>query len=156
MGRTRSPIRKEHGTTTAALDGDIKTAALEALVPSELEQHLAMSSARLITFEQVRSEIQAHTEARRGRFAFKRVAAKNTSDPMDVDSFGKGGEKGKKGKGECKNGKKRSKGESQNPNPSKDVCGHSGKKGHLSTESWSNPKNPSGCGGMQHKGAKRN
>ena len=30
------------GTTTAALDEDIKTAALEALVPSELEQHLAM------------------------------------------------------------------------------------------------------------------
>ena len=31
---------KPSGTTTAALDEDIKTAALEALVPSELEEHL--------------------------------------------------------------------------------------------------------------------
>ena len=31
---------KSGGTTTTALDEDVKTAALEALVPSELEQHL--------------------------------------------------------------------------------------------------------------------
>ena len=55
---------KSSGTTTAALCEDIRTAALEALVPSELEQHLAMNRARLITYEQVRSEIQAHIEAR--------------------------------------------------------------------------------------------
>ena len=48
-----------HGTTTTALDEDIKTAALEALVPSELGQHLAMNRSRLITYGQVRSEIQA-------------------------------------------------------------------------------------------------
>ena len=54
--------RKSSGTTTAALDEDINTAALEALVPSELEQHLAMNRARLITYAQVRSEIQAYIE----------------------------------------------------------------------------------------------
>ena len=32
------------------LDEDIKTTALEALVPSELEQHLAMNRARLTTY----------------------------------------------------------------------------------------------------------
>ena len=32
---------------------------LKTLVPGELEQHLAMHRARLITYEQVRSEIQA-------------------------------------------------------------------------------------------------
>ena len=62
---------KWSGTTTAALDEDIKTAALEAPVPSELEQHLAMNRARLITYEQVRSEIQAHTEGRRSQFALQ-------------------------------------------------------------------------------------
>ena len=36
---------KSSGTTTTALDDDIKAAALEALVPSELEQHLAMNRA---------------------------------------------------------------------------------------------------------------
>ena len=46
---------KSSGTTTTALDDDIKTAALETFVPSELEQHLAMNRARLITYEQVRS-----------------------------------------------------------------------------------------------------
>ena len=40
--------------------------------------------------------------------------------------------------------------QNQNPNPNKDsVCWHCGKKGHLSTECWSNPKNQSGSGGTQ-------
>ena len=123
---------------TTVLDEDIRTAALEALVPSELEQHLAMNRARLITNEQVRSEIQACIEARRSQCAFKIVAAKNTSDPMDVDSIGKGGKRG------GKNGKKGGKGHNQshNPNPNKEiVCWHCGKKAHLRTGCWSNPKN---------------
>ena len=40
----RYEASKSSGTTTAALDEDIKTAAL-AVVPSELEQHLAMNRA---------------------------------------------------------------------------------------------------------------
>ena len=111
------------------------TAALEALVPSELEQHLAMNRARLITCEQVRSEIQAYIEARRSQFAFKTVSTKSTSHPMKVDSFGKGGKKGKrgkKGKGDGKRGKKEGQHQNQNPNPSKDiVCWHCGKHGML-------------------------
>ena len=116
---------KSSGTTAAALEKDIKTFAFEALVPSELEQHLAMNRARLTTYEQVRSEIQAYIEARRSQIAFKTVVPKSTSDPVEVDSFGKGSKKGKKGKGDVKNGKKES--QHQNPNPSKDVvCWHCG------------------------------
>ena len=55
-----APIREKHSKTTATLDEDIKTAALEALVPSELEQHRAMNRARLLTYDQVRGEVQAH------------------------------------------------------------------------------------------------
>ena len=44
---------KSSGTTTAALDKDIKTAALEALFPSEQEQHLDMYQTGLITYEHV-------------------------------------------------------------------------------------------------------
>ena len=84
---------KSSGTTSAALDDDIKTAALEALVPSELAQHPAMNRARLITYEQVRREIQAYIEARRSQFTLKTVATKSTSDPMEVESIGKGGKK---------------------------------------------------------------
>ena len=79
---------KSCGTT--ALDDDIKTAALEALVPGEVEEHLAMNRARLITYEQIR------IEARRSKFALKTVALKVNSDPMEVDRCGKGGKKGKK------------------------------------------------------------
>ena len=103
---------------TAALDEDIKRAAPEALVPSEFEQHLAMNRARLTKYEQVRSEIQAYIEARRSQFAFKTVATKSTSDPMEVDGFGKGG---KKGKGDGKSGKNEGQHLNQNPLPSKDV-----------------------------------
>ena len=107
---------KSSGTTTAALDEDIQTAALEALVPSTLEQHLSMNRARQISYEQVRRVIQPNIEARRRHFSFKTVAAKNTSDPMDVDSFGKGGKRGKKGKkgnGDGNNGKKGGKRQNQ-------------------------------------------
>ena len=97
------------------------TAALEAFLQSELEQHLAMNRARLITYEQVRSEIEAYIEARRSQFAFKTVSTKSTSDPMEVDSFGKGGKKGKKGKGDGKSGKKEGQHQNQNQNPSNDI-----------------------------------
>ena len=80
---TKGPSRAER--RPAALDEDIKTAALKALVPSELEQHLAMNRARPITHEQVRIEIQAYIEALQSQFEFKTVAAKSTSDPMDVE-----------------------------------------------------------------------
>ena len=68
---------------------------------------------------------------------------------MDVDSFGKGGQK---------SGKKvmaRTAGREQNPIPNKEVVRwHSGKKGHFSTECWSSPETLSGSGGGQHKGGK--
>ena len=114
---------------------------------------LSMNGARVITYEQVRSEVQAYIDARRSQFAFKTVAAKGTSDPMDVDSFGRGGKKGEKGKKRKGNGKGQN--QSQNPNPSKDVvCWLCGKKGHLSTECWSNPENQSGSGRIPNKGGK--
>ena len=142
---------KSIGTTTEALNEDIKTAALEARVPSKLEQHPAMNRERLITFERVRSP-SLH-EARRSSHS-----GKITSNPMEVDSFGKGGKKSKtskKGKGDSKNGKKGGQNQNQNPNPSKDVvCWNCCKKGHLSTQCWSNLKNQSGSGGIQNKRGK--
>ena len=141
---------KSSGTTNAALDEDIKTAALKAFCPSKLEQHLAMDRKRLIMYEQVRSEIQAYVVACRSHFTFKTDAAKNTSGPMNVDPFGRGGKRGKKGKGDGKNGKKGGKGHNQShsPNPNKEVfCWHCGKQVHLRLECWSNPMNQSGSGG---------
>ena len=45
--------------------------------------------------------------------------------------------------------------QNDDPNPGKDVvCWHCDKKGHLSTECWSNPKNQSSTSGTQNKGGK--
>ena len=73
----------------------IKTVALKALVSTKLEQHFAMTRVWLIVYDRVRSEIQVHTETRWSQFAFKSVAAKNTSDALDVDSFGNGDKRSK-------------------------------------------------------------
>ena len=152
---------KSSGTTTAFLDVHVKTPALEALVPSALEQHLATNRARLITYKQVRSEIQAYTSSPPKSIRIHDSCCTEIfRSDGDEGSFVKGGmkgNKGKKGKGDSKNDKKEDKGEnqSQNPNPSMDaVCWHCGEKGHLSTECWSNPTNQSGSGGNSNKGGK--
>ena len=69
--------RYERSNSSGPMTADIKIAALNALVPSELEQHLALNCARLITYEQVRT--QAYIGARQSQFAFKMIAPKNTS-----------------------------------------------------------------------------
>ena len=106
--RRNEKIKASGSGTVAALDNDLKTAALQALVPSELEQHIAMNRVRLITYEQARGEIQHHIEARRSQFAFKTVAAKKDSSVSTcANSFGEnGGKNGKKQSG-GKGGKKR-------------------------------------------------
>ena len=139
MGGTGSPS----GTTTAALDEDIKTVAREALVPSELEQHLAMNRARLIKYEQFRSEIQGCIEARRIKSHFRELLQRALQLRWMWTALakkGKKGNKGKTGKGDGKNGKIGGKGQnqSQNPNPSKDaVCWLESKE---SVWLWWNPK----------------
>ena len=79
-------------------------------------------------------------------FAFKTVAAKNTSDPTDVGSCGNSGNKAaqdRQEKGKVQEGQERGKGQSQgqNPSPNEEVvwwcCG---KKDHPSTECWSHQK----------------
>ena len=136
-GKTEYERSKSSGPTTAALDDDIKTAAPEVLLSAELEQHLVMNRARLITYEQVRSEIHAYIEARRSQFALKTVASKITSDPMEADCFGKGSKKGKQGKkgmGDAMNVKKEGQHQNLSPNLNKDtVCWHCSKKSNLST-----------------------
>ena len=59
MGGTGLAIRKQQiqSIDDSRSFDDIKKVPLEAIVPSELEQHLSTNSARLITFGQDRSEI---------------------------------------------------------------------------------------------------
>ena len=142
---------KSSGTTTAALDEDVKTAALEVLVPRELEQHLAMKRARRISFEVKSSPTvkpaKVNSHPRQLWQRTPQIRWRWTALAKEAR------EKGKKGKGDGKNGKKEGQKQNQNPNPSKDVvCGQCGKKGHLVE---SKESNQSGSGGIQNKGDKR-
>ena len=67
----------------------------------------------LITYEQVRSEIQAYIEARRSQFAFKTVATKSTSGPTVRQLWQRRQEREVMGN----SGKKEGQYQRQHPNP---------------------------------------
>ena len=107
---------RARGTTTATLDEDIKTAALEALVPSDLEPHLAMHLASLVHVraglrsnsglhrsppKSVRTRDGCCTEHRRstGRGQFRQWQQERQEQRCD----GNGGEKGSKGQRQSQN-----------------------------------------------------
>jgi hypothetical protein len=133
--------KRRAGGTVQPIDDDIKTAALESMVPPELEQHLAMNRARLPTYDHVRAEIQAYIEARRSQGALGSRERPQGASPMEVDVFMKNS-KGSKGGGKSKD-KGKSKGNSTGKigKQASDVeCWNCGKKGHRSAECWSKPK----------------
>ena len=102
-------------------------AALESLVPVELENHLQMNASKFDTYESMRNEVVSYAESRTGariRTGHTQQApergrghqSRGGDDPMDVDSLQKGAGKGKF-TGACR------------------VCG---KVGHKAAECWSN------------------
>ena len=147
--------RRAGGMPTAVLDDDVKTAALEALVPGDLEQHLAMNRSRLSTYQQVRSEIQAFIEARRSQFALKDQGKKHP-DTMDVDIFvrhdggrgkGKGNGKGGKGKGSGKASGKDRVADTGTERDKNLECWTCGKRGHRSADCRQKSNRPSASSG---------
>ena len=100
---------------------DIKTASLEALVPSELKQHLATNRARLTMYGRFDVKSKPTLKPAEVNSHSRQFRQESTSDPMEVDNFGKGGKKGKKGKGDGKSGKKEGQHQNQSPTPSKEV-----------------------------------
>ena len=70
---------------------DIKMAALEALLPEELERHCQLQRSRLDTYQTLREEVVLYAEAR-GYVAPKldqvAKAREDRDDPMDVGGFG--------------------------------------------------------------------
>ena len=135
---------------------DIKTASLEALVPSELKQHLATNRARLTMY---------------GRFDAKK--SKPTLKPAEVNShsgqlrqkapqirwrwttLAKEARKARKGKVMARAARKkvniRIRARIQARRLSVWYCRE---KGHLSTECWSNHKIQSGSSAAQNNGGK--
>ena len=150
--------RRKPDGSMATLDDDIRMAALEAMLPDALENHVQLNRARLDTYAKLRAEIMLYTEAKAGT-AMKEGTrvSQGYGDgggqaPMDVDSFqqkgkygkGKGDYKGGKGKGDYKGGKGRddhkgkSKGDGgKGSSASKKPCFICGKLGHMWRDCWS-------------------
>ena len=109
---------------------DILMAALESLVPTDLEVHLQMNSSRFETYDAIRAEVLAFIESRTGSRMTETKVHKHDKirdDPMDLDSVVKG--KGKnKFSGSCY------------------ICG---KVGNKATECWSRDR-------TSNKGSGRN
>ena len=73
-------------------------AALESMVPIDLENHMKMNHSKFETYEEMREEIMTFLEGRTGEKIKDIVKRdKDIQDPKDVDSLGKG-DRGK-GKG---------------------------------------------------------
>ena len=70
---------------------DIKMAALEALLPEDLERHCQLQRSRLDTYQKLRQEVDIYAKAR-GYVAPKQgqvsKAREDRDDPMDVGGFG--------------------------------------------------------------------
>ena len=129
-------------------------AALEALLPEELERHCQLQRSRLDTYQKLREEVVLYAEAR-GYVAPKlgqvSKAREDRDDPMDVGGFGqwKGRNfpKGKgnnstgtgKGKGTGKDGKDGAKSSGRVNTPkTQSQCWNCGKTGHQYKDCWVN------------------
>ena len=85
------------------IQDDLRLAALTAMVPEDIEQHLLMNDARLSTYELARAEVINFLESRHGLRVRDTRVQRDTragNDPMDVDSFQHKGKS--KGKGKSK------------------------------------------------------
>ena len=108
---------------------DIKMAALEMLVPADLENHIVLNEHRLMTFQDCLAEVTSIVEARTGMKikepSIKERQVRNPND-MDIGSLGnpKGKSKGKdKGKG-SKGSKGKTKSSSSGSQSSQTGTGH--------------------------------
>ena len=161
--RRYSSRRDAQGNAHTLAEG-IRMSSLEASLPDDLEKHVQLNGARLISYGVLRREIKTYCEFR-GHANARNTNQKGSShsggdDPMDIGAFGKG--KGKQGKG--KHGKCKGKGKQgqqgqhgQDKDKSKDKrkdsveCWNCGKRGHDSKDCWSKKNTNKGGSKGKHK-----
>ena len=86
--------RKDASGKRTAIPDEIKTAALEAMLPQDLESHVQLNQSRFNTFDDLLEEINRYVEHKTGK-SLKIVSAASAlanqnalGDPMDVSSVG--------------------------------------------------------------------
>ena len=159
-----------------SLAEDIRKSSLEALLSDDLEKHVQLNRARLISYGVLREEIKTYSECR--GHAARNTKQKGSShpggdDPMDIGAFGKGkgkqgkGKQGKGKQGKGKHGKGKGKGKqgqqgqqgqqgrdrSKDKDKNKDSieCWNCGKRGHYSKDCWSKKNTNKGGSKGKHK-----
>ena len=131
--------RKDQNGARHTLGDDIRRAALEAILPQDVEKHIQLNRARLSTYDAMRDEVMSYAESR--GFLVDRETKTKSPDDVDVGSY----QKGKKGTGKGKDsGKKGGKGSADK---SQVVCWECGKKGHYGRDCYSKTKKGYAIGG---------
>ena len=117
--------RKDASGNRAKIPEDIKTAALESMLPQDLEAHVQLNQSKFSGFDDLLEEVTRYVEHRTGKslksFSTTQAAGKDAlGDPMDVSSVGKGHQ----GKGQQKGTKLLG------------TCNNCGKQGHKAVDCW--------------------
>ncbi|CAK0894978.1 unnamed protein product, partial [Prorocentrum cordatum] len=174
----RYESRRDTAGQRRTLAEDIKMAALEAMLPDELERHVQMNKNRITSYALMREEVTTYAESRAG--VTTKAAAKPPSKPVATDpnamdtsalwrdtgkgkkvewkGKGKGDSKGKgkdgKGKGKessSKGGRQSGKKGSMNDayGSAKQMCWNCDKPGHVAKDCWAPPRGQGKAGGKQ-------
>lgn len=122
--------RRDVNGARLVLSEDIRMAALESMLPDDLERHVQLNRSRLQDYNSLRNEVMLYAEARGTSI---RPPKDVHSDAMDTSMLDKGG-KSKKGKGKGNPGKDGKGSASLNLT----VCWTCGKRGHASSACWQN------------------
>eukprot|EP00974_Lingulodinium_polyedra_P081331 7877635-Lingulodinium_polyedra.AAC.1 len=85
---------RDDGGQRHTISDDIKIAALEAIVPTELERHLQLNASRFADYKAAREEVRLFVETRIGMKlkdanVVRATASGGGGSAMDVDSFQK-------------------------------------------------------------------
>ena len=117
--------RKDASGNRTKIPEDIKTAALESMLPQDLEAHVQLNQSKFSGFDDLLEEVTRYVEHRTGKslksFSTTQAAGEDAlGDPMDVSSVGKGHQ----GKGQQKGTKFLG------------TCNNCGKQGHKAVDCW--------------------
>ena len=146
LDAVRTYEKRKYGTgSRTTISDEIKMAALEAMLPPDLEAHVQLNQSRFGTFDDLMEEITRFVEHKTGK-SLKLVSAASAlanqnplGDPMDVSSVGYKGS-GSKGKTTKFLG----------------ACHHCGKTGHKAADCWAKSNKGSVAKGTAGKGPGNN